>query len=132
MRAVVAGSRYAATVFAIGFVLGAIRIFVTAPWLGELPATALELPFMLAASWRVCGWVIRRHAVPAAWRARAIMAVAAFAVLMLAEVALGVIGFGQRLGEMLGAYAAPAARLGLAGQIGFALIPLLRRKPVPR
>ncbi len=127
MRASVAGMRYAAIVFAIGCLLGVVRVFVTAPRIGELAATALELPVMLAAAWLVCGAVLRRCAVPGKWRARASMGVLAFGLLMAAELALGVFGFGQSPGTVLAGYARPAPQLGLAGQLLFAVFPLLRR-----
>ena len=55
-----AGAAYFAIVFAVGFVLGALRVTFLAPAVGPLPAVALELPVMLAASWWTCGWLMRR------------------------------------------------------------------------
>jgi len=51
-----AGCVYALSVFAIGFVLGAIRVLVLAPRLGNAVAVALEVPFMLAVSWKLSRW----------------------------------------------------------------------------
>lgn len=44
----------------------------------------------------------------------------AFALLIIAEAALGVIGFGRPLTEHLAQYLRPAAMLGLLGQLVFA------------
>ncbi len=49
----------------------------------------------------------------------------AFALLMLAELALA-LAFGLTLTQYLQSYATPAPQLGLAGQIVFGLLPLLR------
>ena len=72
MRIAGAAAAYWAAVFALGFVLGTIRVLWLAPLIGLLPATALELPFMLAASWLVAGLVIARFGWRGAgrWRAR--------------------------------------------------------------
>lgn len=48
MRIASAGLAYWAVVFALGFVLGTIRVLWLAPLVGLIPATALELPVMLA------------------------------------------------------------------------------------
>jgi len=50
----------------------------------------------------------------------------ALPLLLLAEAALGVLGFGQNLSQHLGHYLTPAGALGLAGQGAFGLIPWLR------
>jgi hypothetical protein len=52
----------------------------------------------------------------------------AFLLLMLAEMALAVWVFGRSGAAYWAGFGAPAAQLGLAGQIGFALMPLFRRR----
>ena len=47
---------YWAMVFALGFVLGTIRVIWVIPLVGLMPATLLELPIILAASWAASGW----------------------------------------------------------------------------
>ena len=54
------------------------------------------------------------------------MAGLAFTVLMLMELATA-LAFGQTVAQFLSAMTTPAGALGLAGQIGFALIPLFRQ-----
>ncbi|MBD3765451.1 MAG: hypothetical protein IE927_12185, partial [Rhodobacterales bacterium] len=46
---------YAGSAFALGCVLGVLRLTLVAPRLGEVAAVALELPVMLAASWGLAG-----------------------------------------------------------------------------
>ncbi len=127
-RALVAGAVYFAMLFALGFVVGTFRVMLVAPRLGEIAATALELPVMLAASWIVCGRTIRLWRVPAAAASRALMGVWAFVLLMAGETLLGVFGFGRTLAEQWAAVSSPSGLMGLAAQLGFALFPLLHRE----
>lgn len=122
-----AGSVYFAVMFALGFVLGTIRVVLLAPGLGAMTATLIELPVMLAASWFVCRWAVARWRVP--WRpgARLAMGALAFALLIAAEVVLGTLGFGRSVGEQIAAMLSPEGLAGLAGQLLFALFPLARR-----
>ena len=124
--AVRAGAAYFAIVFAIAFVLGSLRVLFVAPRVGELGAVLIEGPIILAVSWVVCGWVLQRIDVPASAGARVTMGAVAFALLMAAEFVLGVYGFGRSVGEILASFAELPAQVGLAGQVGFALIPLVR------
>lgn len=124
-RGLSAGPAYFGLVFAAGFVLGTLRTLWLAPALGELGAVALELPVMLAVSWLACGAVLRRRPLPAL-PDRAVMGASAFALLMAAEAALA-LALGVPLPAHLAAYAEAPRALGLAGQIAFALIPLVRR-----
>lgn len=111
--------------FAIGFVLGTIRVFFVAPNLGATAAVAIELPVMLAASWIACAWLVRRFHVPAALGARVVMGVVAFALLMAGELGVSVFAFGRSVAEHFSTYGAFEAQLGLAAQLLFAAFPVL-------
>ncbi len=128
MRAAAAGAAYFLVLFLLGFVLGAIRVLVIAPRLGDVAAVLLELPVMLAASWLVCRTLIRRMGVAADSTSRLLMGFTGFALLMLAELALGLFGFGRSLATQLAAWTEPAGLIGLAGQIAFGAIPLLQAR----
>lgn len=52
-------------VFAIGFVLGALRVLWLVPYLGERMAELSEMPFMLLASVLSARLVIQTFAIPA-------------------------------------------------------------------
>ena len=113
---------YTLPVFAVAFVLGALRVTLVAPQTGPLLAVALEIPLVLALSWAVAGRVIARWPdVP-----RLALGLAAFTLLMGLEL-LTALAFGQTPGQFLAAMTTPEGALGLAGQIGFGLIPLLRQ-----
>ncbi|MHA7871876.1 MAG: hypothetical protein ACX939_05960 [Hyphococcus sp.] len=126
MKAIAAGAVYFAAVFALGFVLGTLRVFVLEPIIGPLAAVLIELPFILGASWFVCGMLIRRFAVPAGVYARFFMGLVAFALLITAEYVLARYGFGRTGDEQLRAMASAPGAIGLAGQILFALFPLMQ------
>lgn len=55
-----AGLRYFALVFAAGFVLGAIRVPLLEPRLGERAAQLLEMPIMLGVVFLAAGHVVAR------------------------------------------------------------------------
>lgn len=126
MRATGAGISYFALVFALGFVLGTIRALLVAPHLGDTGAVFLELPIMLVASWIACGWVLRRLRIGPEFGARLTMGMVAFTLLMVAELGVSIYAFGRTPAEHLATYRSASALLGLAGQIVFAALPLLR------
>jgi hypothetical protein len=121
-----AGLVYALVVFAVGFALGAIRIWLVAPRFGATIAVLIEAPFMLAASWWVCLKCTARFRVSACVRARLLMGLVAFATLLAAEIGLAAVAFGQSPADyMLRLRSLPAA-IGLWAQIAFASFPLLQ------
>ncbi len=128
MTPVLAGAIFFAIVFGVGFVLGTIRVLGLAPAFGETVAVLIEGPFILGASWLVCGFVIRRFDVSADTLSRLVMGVVAFALLIFAETLLGVFGFGQTLNDVIDRYGTFAGAIGLAGQALFGLFPLLRNR----
>ena len=121
-RLVPAALAYVLPVFAVAFVLGALRVTFIAPRLGPLAAVALEVPLVLALSWLVAGRVLRRWPLTP----RLGMALLSFLILMLLELATA-LAFGQTPGQFVTAMATPPGALGLAGQTGFGLIPLVRQ-----
>lgn len=125
MRVGLAAAAYWATVFALGFVLGTIRVLWVIPLVGLMPATLLELPIILMASWFAAGRLVRRFAIVSSGEALAIGALA-FAILMVAECALAGALNGQTPAQWLADLRQPHALLGLAGQVVFALMPWWR------
>jgi hypothetical protein len=120
-----AGLAYWAVVFALGFVLGTLRVLWLAPLVGLMPATLIELPVMLTASWFAAGALIRRFAITQTGAALA-MGALAFALLMAAECALAVLLSGETPAQWFAGLRQPHAAAGLAGQVLFALIPWWR------
>lgn len=126
---VTAGAFYFALVFAAGFALGAIRTLLLAPRIGDLAAVAIELPVMLAVAWLACGAVLRWARPGQGIAPRAVMGFVAFALLMVAELALSLaLGTPSMAAWLAGLTSAPGL-LGLAGQVAFAIFPMIRQRP---
>jgi hypothetical protein len=121
------GVLYFALVFAIGFAFGVVRQTLVIPRIGERAAVLLEVPLLLALAWPLCRRVVRRCAVPPALPHHVVMGLVAFALLMLAELLLAVTLAGQTPAQHWARYAELPVQIGLAGQILFALFPVLQR-----
>lgn len=130
-KGALAGLIYFLIVFVAGFGLGTIRVLSVAPHLGETAAVALETPFMLAISWAACGWCLRRFGLGSRRVARASMSAVAFSLLMAAEFGVAVLLFGQSANDFLAGYRAPPGLIGLAAQIVFGVLPLIRATMAP-
>jgi hypothetical protein len=127
-----AGAVYFALVFTLGLLLGTVRtLFVQdTPSAGRLLGVVIELPIMLAASWFLCRQVVARFRVVPTMPSRALMGGVAFALLLLAELLVGMLLFGRTPVQHIALYREASYVLGLTAQIGFALMPVLqlRRK----
>ena len=117
---------YFTIVFGAAFALGALRVTVIAPRLGTLTAVLIEVPIVLGVSWLVCGQVVRFFDVPNEWLPRLLMGGLAFLLLMLAEPAIAIFGFGRSLSQYFAGFRSPAGLIGMLGHIAFALIPLVQ------
>lgn len=117
------GARYFAVIFALGFVLGTVRVLWLVPMVGERNAVLAELPIMLTASWLAARWLVRRFGL-VTLGTRATMGIVGFALLMLAELGLGSLLFGQSPADWVKSIFAMPGAIGLIGQIFFALMPM--------
>lgn len=116
------GLVYWAIVFTAAFAMGTFRTLWLTPRIGAVAAVLCEVPLMLTISWLTARKLLTRHPLPRG-RDRAIMGLCAFTILMLAECALAVLGFGQTPGQWAVSLTTTPGALGLAGQIGFAAMP---------
>ena len=118
-----AGIAYGATVFGIGFLLGTARVLLLAPRVGATLAVSIETPVILAASWYVAAFWMKRLAVSTRLRTRMLAGAVAFVTLMGLEIALSVSLFHRSVGEYLAGLRSPAGGIGLAAQVCFATFP---------
>lgn len=118
-----AGIVYTSCVFVFAFAVGTIRVTLVAPRLGALLAVVLEAPVVLAMSWGVSLWCVRRFHVSDTLRARVLMGTVAFLALMLLELGVAVLAFGETLDLYFSKYATAPGVIGLAMQACFATIP---------
>jgi len=124
--ATTAGAVYFAVVFSIAFLLGVIRTLVLTPRLGAMMATAIEVPIVLVVSWFACRACLHRFPVCSAVPDRAWMGLAAFALLICAELSLSMLMTERSVTDFFAAFARPEQMLGLAGQVAFALVPVVQ------
>ncbi|WP_198375471.1 hypothetical protein [Neoroseomonas rubea] len=120
-----AGLLYGAAMFAVGFLLGPLRVLVLEPALGAALAVAAEAVPMLAAMLLIAPRIARAQGVAPGARPRLAMGLFALAPVLTAEVAMA-LGLG-RLGEWIAAFATPAGLIGLALLAALVVVPLLRR-----
>ncbi len=113
---------YFAAVFAFAFALGVARTLIVAPALGATSAVLLEIPVVLAASWIVARRALRHRHFDLPQRAA--MGALAFILLMAAVALLAGVLRGQSIGQWVQEVATPLGLVGLAGQIGFAAMPV--------
>jgi hypothetical protein len=90
MKLFTSSAKYFAIVFGVGFVFGTVRVVWLVPTVGVRVAELMELPLMLAVVFFAARWVNRRFLTERDHAGRLIVGVAAFALLLLAELILGV------------------------------------------
>lgn len=121
-----AGAAYFAVVFLAGFLLGTVRTLWLTPKIGPLMAVAAELPVMLAIAWLASAPIMRRFGIEV--RSDKLAAgLVAFLLLMMAEFLLAA-AFGVEPASYAASWLTAPGALGLAGQVLFALIPVLRKE----
>ena len=123
-RALIAASAYFLALFALGFILGTIRVIFVLPRIGEFAATAAEAPLMLVAAYFACRWAIRRWQVPPAITVRLAMVPWFLALLSAFEALLGATLFGRSVAEQWAALSTSAGLVGISAQVIAALLPL--------
>ena len=119
---------YFMIVFVAAFALGALRVSFIAPRFGAVAAVSMEVPITLVLSWFVCSQVMRLFEIPNEWLPRLVIGALAFVLLMIAEPATAILGFGRSVREYFETFQSTAGLIGLIGQIAFALIPLVQAK----
>lgn len=123
-RPLIAASAYFLALFALGFVLGTLRVLFVVPRVGELVATIAEVPVMLIAAYFACRWAIQRWQVSLAIAIRIAMVLWFLALLFVFEALLGAMLFGRSVDEQWTALESPAGLVGISAQIIAALMPL--------
>lgn len=120
------GSVYFLLVYVAGFLLGTLRVLTLAPMLGEMVATLIELPVILLFSWLACRLLIGLFSVPATLIARITMGATALVLLLAAEIPISIFLLDRSIHEHFAIYQTAQGLFGLAGQIVFALFPIVQ------
>jgi hypothetical protein len=125
MQIAAAAALYFAIVFAVGFLLGPVRVLWLEPRVGPILATACEAPFLLAAMVVVARWVPRLVRLPLD---RASLLLMGGGALVLQQVADFAVGIGLRdIGpsEQLAQFTTLQGLIYAALLIAFVVMPLL-------
>lgn len=125
MRIVAAAVLYFAIVFAIGFLLGPIRVLWLEPKVGPIIAVTCEAPLLLAAMVAAARWIPRMVGLP---RHRLSLLMVGVGALLLQQVADFAVGLGLRgIGpsELLAQFTTPQGLIYAALLVAFVTMPLL-------
>jgi hypothetical protein len=119
---------YFVAVFGTGFVLGAIRVTLVVPRIGERYAELAEMPLMLVAVFVAAGHVVRRfsNAFPAG--ALPVVGGLALALLLVAELLLAVVSAPGTVREYLLSRDPVSGSVYIGMLVLFAAMPWLRRR----
>ncbi|OYY75620.1 MAG: hypothetical protein B7Y43_18740 [Sphingomonas sp. 28-62-20] len=128
---IAAALRYFAIVFAAAFAFGTARTLWITPAIGATAAVLIEVPLILIVSAITARAIVRRRPVLTRSAALGIGAIA-FLLLMAAEATLAVGAFGMSPGGWLATLNAMPGRIGLAGQLVYALMPFIVREAAGR
>jgi hypothetical protein len=123
MRVLKASVLYYIGVFAVGFVLGTIRVLLVVPMLGVRWAEILEQPLMLAASFFFARLAVLRQGPFSASR-RLVMGLFALALMLGTEIALTLVVQGRTLVQYLTGRDLVSGIAYLLSLAAFALMPL--------
>ncbi|GMV32083.1 MAG: hypothetical protein AMXMBFR59_42080 [Rhodanobacteraceae bacterium] len=122
--AIRAGLAYFALVFGAGFVLGALRVTLLVPRLGERMAELGEMPLMFVVTLVAARFVVRRFAVPPSMPARFGTGLLALVLLLAAELVLAVVLQERSLADYV------ASRDPVSGSVYLAMLGLFAIMPV--
>ncbi len=130
MRIVKAALSYFTIVFGTGFALGAIRVPLLVPRLGERVAELVETPFMLLAIVLAARWVVRRFVLPPDAGSRLATGGLALALLLAVEFSVVLSLRGLSIPDYIAQRDPLAGAVYAASLLLFALMPLLLRRRV--
>jgi hypothetical protein len=124
-RVLTAAAVYFVVVFAVGLVLGPVRVLWIEPWLGPLLAILCEAPPLIIAMIVAARLAPALTGLGAGWGARLMMGVLALFMQQLADLAVGFGLRGVTLQEQLSYFGTPPGYIYIFMLVLFALMPLI-------
>ncbi len=125
MKVIISAALYFAIVFAVGFVLGPIRVLWLEPPLGPTLAVLCELPFLLIAMAVSARWVPRWIDLDRRSNVLAAMGIMALVLQQIADFAVGFVLRGFTPAQQLAYFGTPAGLIYLVSLLAFAAMPAL-------
>jgi hypothetical protein len=116
---------YFAIVFTVGFLCGPIRVLMLEPMFGATAAVVLEAPILLMAMLYAARFVPRRLRLTPTARGHLGMGCGALVLVLLADLAVGLLVRDLSVAEIFAHFGTPAGRIYAALLLAFALLPWL-------
>jgi hypothetical protein len=129
---VLAAILYFVIVFCAGFLLGAVRVTVLEPRLGETIATLCEAPFLLVAIVLAARWLPVKLGMEPTIRSLAAMGVGALVLQQLTDFGVGILVRGIAPAQHVAHLLTPAGWIYLALLVAFAAMPVMAHWPALR
>jgi hypothetical protein len=129
MWIIAAAFLYFLIVFAVGFLLGPVRVFWLEPKLGETRAVLCEAPFLLIAIVLTARWLPSALGLRMDIVSLAGMGLGALVFLQIAEFGLGRLLRGMTLQQQFARLTRPAGLIYIAIVVVFAAMPILANLP---
>ncbi|MGE0830060.1 MAG: hypothetical protein AB7O04_12010 [Hyphomonadaceae bacterium] len=126
-RIAAAAALYFALVFAVGLLLGPVRVFYLEPALGATIAVLCEAPFLVLAMWAAARIAPRAAAMRGAWPAYLAMGGLALLFQQIADLAAGFWLRGLTLDQQFAYFGTPPGYVYAASLALFALMPAMIR-----
>jgi len=124
-RILTASAIYFAIVFAVGLILGPIRVLWIEPWLGATLAVLCEAPLLAMAMALAARLAPRLAGLGGGWAARLTMGALALAMQQIADLSVGFGLRGLTLQAQLAYFQTPPGYIYIATLVLFAVMPLL-------
>lgn len=131
-RVLSAAALYFVIVFAVGLVLGPIRVLWLEPWLGRTFAVLCETPFLILAMWLGAQWAPAWAKLEPGWGRRIAMGLVALALQQVADLAVGFGLRGMTLHEQFAYFSTPPGFIYVGTLMLFAIMPLVVALQHPR
>lgn len=127
-RIVTTAALYFLLVFAVGLVLGPIRVLWLEPVFGQTIAVLCETPFLIGAMWFAARWTPRWTKLDGGWLSFAAVGLLALIFQQLADLTVGFGLRGMTLSDQLAFFATPPGYIYAADLILFAVAPIFARR----
>lgn len=126
---ILAGTGYFAAVFAVGFLLGTIRVLFVVPLIGDSRAELVEMPLMLIAVFLAARWIVLRFNLPVGAAGRLPPGCIALALMLSGEWLVMTFLRNQTFAEYLASRNFLALSMYALSLLAFALMPWLVGQP---